>query len=386
MKQKSNEYLDLGGTIRSCSAEKTLLRVNPLLKSFGITRIANVTGLDCIGIPVAVCIRPNSKHISVSQGKGATLELAKASAVMESIESYHAENPPKPAFFGSFSELSKDYALINPNKFPSEFLSHDDIENYQLNWTEGKNLINEEKIYLPHILTCLDSSQPHPEYALLSVDSNGLASGNTHDEAVCHALYELIERDALYRWGKLSDEEKSKTQISLETINSEINQNFISRFIKAGIKVIVWDIASMFGIPAYRCAIVDSDVLRSLGVFYGSGAHLSKEIALSRALTEAAQSRLTLISGSRDDIFPDYYKKHHSEETIFEVKDGTLDFKECVSPKLKNSFSENINEILNKIKSKGFNEIIVVDHTKEEYKIPVVQVFVIGFQNNGSRL
>ena len=35
----------------------------------------------------------------------------------------------------------------------------------------------------------------------------------------------------------------------------------------------------------------------------GYGAHLDEGVALSRAVCEAVQSRLTMISGSRDDLF-----------------------------------------------------------------------------------
>jgi len=51
----------------------------------GITRVANVTGLDHVGIPVVMACRPNARGLAVSQGKGLTLDAAKASAVMESI-------------------------------------------------------------------------------------------------------------------------------------------------------------------------------------------------------------------------------------------------------------------------------------------------------------
>ena len=36
--------------------------------------------------------------------------------------------------------------------------------------------------------------------------------------------------------------------------------------------------------------------------WHGAGCHPSVEVALARALTEAAQSRLTFISGARDDL------------------------------------------------------------------------------------
>ena len=78
--------LDLGGTVRARDALETLAWVQPLLPRFGITRVANITGLDRIGIPVWISVRPHGRSLSVAQGKGLTPELAQASAVMESIE------------------------------------------------------------------------------------------------------------------------------------------------------------------------------------------------------------------------------------------------------------------------------------------------------------
>ena len=69
------------GTHRTLAPEETLARVEPHLRTMGITRVANVTGLDDIGIPVVMVVRPNSRSISVSQGKGIELAAAKASGV-----------------------------------------------------------------------------------------------------------------------------------------------------------------------------------------------------------------------------------------------------------------------------------------------------------------
>ncbi len=60
----------------------TLERARPLAAKIGVTRLANLTGLDRIGIPVIDAIRPNSRSYSVAQGKGITLEAAKVSGVM----------------------------------------------------------------------------------------------------------------------------------------------------------------------------------------------------------------------------------------------------------------------------------------------------------------
>ena len=46
------------GTHRSASLDDTLKRALPLAPVMGITRVANVTGLDSVGIPVVMVCRP----------------------------------------------------------------------------------------------------------------------------------------------------------------------------------------------------------------------------------------------------------------------------------------------------------------------------------------
>ena len=80
-----------GGGHRSIPPEETLARIRPLGPKLGITRLGNVTGLDRIGIPVAVAVRPRSRSVAVSQGKGLTLAHAMTSAFMEAAELFHGE-------------------------------------------------------------------------------------------------------------------------------------------------------------------------------------------------------------------------------------------------------------------------------------------------------
>src|SRR5207237_9881329 len=78
------------GTHRSASLDDTLTRALPLAPVMGITRVANVTGLDSVGIPVVVVCRPNSRPVPVSQGKGINLASERARGWMEADEHYHA--------------------------------------------------------------------------------------------------------------------------------------------------------------------------------------------------------------------------------------------------------------------------------------------------------
>src|SRR6266513_3860017 len=79
------------GTHRTADPGETLARVRPHMARMGITRLGNITGLDRVGIPVAIAVRPNSRSVSVSQGKGLDLPQAMASALMEASEGFHAE-------------------------------------------------------------------------------------------------------------------------------------------------------------------------------------------------------------------------------------------------------------------------------------------------------
>src|SRR5438270_2654827 len=107
------------GTHRTISPEATLSRVRPLMPVMGITRIANVTGLDSIGIPVVMVCRPNSRSLAVSQGKGLELAAAKASGLMESIETYHAETITLPLRLCSYEEIRYTLPVVDVGRLPA---------------------------------------------------------------------------------------------------------------------------------------------------------------------------------------------------------------------------------------------------------------------------
>lgn len=379
-------YLNLGGTFRSVTSANTIARLKPLLRSLGITRVANVTGLDCIDIPVAVCIRPNSKHLAVSQGKGLSWELAWISAVMESIEGYHAENAKAPIVEGTYSTLKKHYPLISPQYFLQGLFKIPRSEDWSMGWSEAEDIVSDKIVLIPHALSCLDSTITHPEYSFFNVSSNGLAAGNTLDEAKCHALYEIIERDALYHWAKLSVEERLATQIKLDSITSALNKELIAKILAVQQFIKIWEITSKLGIPTYHCVIVDTDPLRNLGLFSGTGTHLNKEVALSRAITEAAQSRLTLISGSRDDVFNDHYHKKATFQYPNKIPEGMRNFEESLPLEIPATFAEHFAFMIDTLCANNFKQLFTVNHTKEAFKIPVVHLFVPGMKYNGRRI
>jgi ribosomal protein S12 methylthiotransferase accessory factor YcaO len=70
------------GTHRACSPAETWERIRPHFAATGLTRNADITGLDRIGIPVTLAFRPDAPTMANSTGKGLTLEAALVSGAM----------------------------------------------------------------------------------------------------------------------------------------------------------------------------------------------------------------------------------------------------------------------------------------------------------------
>jgi ribosomal protein S12 methylthiotransferase accessory factor len=372
--------LNLGGTYRAVDPKQTLAKIEPLLwNEFGITRIANITHLDHVGIPTYLAIRPKAKLLTTAQGKGLDDDLAKISAMMESIEGWHCETMDEPSLFGAYQTLKHDYPLceFHPamNHGPFEWV---DIETLEIPWAQGTELITGKEIYFPYTMINVNTAYYRPGYRYFPPRTNGLASGNTYEEAICHALYELIERES----------EASNTlfmtspQIDLTTITSPFLLTLLEKISQSRLSLEVWPLMNDYGIPCYAAVVYDLDDVRGVGLQFGSGAHFSSVVALSRAITEAIQGRVTMISGSRDDHTPRLYRKNKQNipylvKAFNVARENKIFFTE--TPAL-NDFSVCLHDLLQVLKQRGYSQVILYNHTRDEFDIPVVHIVVPGFR------
>jgi YcaO-like protein with predicted kinase domain len=375
------------GTHRIVAPEQTLARVAPFLPVMGITRVANVTGLDTVGIPVVMVTRPNSRSISVSQGKGVTLAAAKASGVMESIESYHAERITLPLKFASFEELRWTHPVVDVDRLPrlatSAYTPHTPIL-----WIEGIDLLNGGRKWTPFETVHLNFTMPAaPGHGCFLASSNGLASGNHVTEAISHAVTELIERDATTLWRQRDAAAQRATRIDLDSVDDPVCRSLIERFEAAGVAVGVWDISSDIGLPAFLCRTVEREDCpqHSIRPANGMGCHADRQIALSRALTEAAQSRLTFIAGARDDMPRAEYDRHldPAQHARWKARilsgGGHRPFADCPTHSAA-TIDADLQHQLDRLRAVGIKEVIAVDLTKPEFGIPVVRVIAPGLE------
>jgi YcaO-like protein with predicted kinase domain len=302
--------VDLGGTVRARSAEETLARIKPRIPKFGITRVASVTGLDVLGVPVWMAVRPLARSLTVSQGKGITDDLAYISAVMESIEMHHAEHWDAVGPEVSLGDAFQDKRFASPAALS---LRSDAkvTEATTVTWVEGHDLVSGEKKYLPKELLDLDFRMKRGKRPVFLSSSNGLASGNTRTEAIVHGLCEVIERDQSCLWQieqSLAGDPRAR-MVKLDTIEDPICRQQVELCRRANLDVWVWYCTYDIAVPVFACTIAD----RGNATFYpqrasGYGCHPVATIALSRAITEAIQSRLTHISGVRDDVTWERYR------------------------------------------------------------------------------
>ncbi|MGW1411753.1 YcaO-like family protein [Streptomyces sp. NPDC002403] len=291
------------GTHRARRPAETLELISPLFSRFGITRLGDVTGLDSLGIPVVMAVRPTAATLSVSQGKGVDLVSAQVSAAMEAIELWHAENAvPTASVAGVPAEsLGLPYRLADVES-SGEAIG---TEATPLDWIAASGLVSGAETLVPHDLVEMNWAAHAWQPPLVVATSNGLASGNTVAESAVHALYEVIERDAASALALTPASER--TYVRPESIADVLCQELIAR-LRAGDAWIELVMApSRLGVPCFVCYLWSPDYI---GVSTGSGAHSDPTVALARALTEAAQSRLTSIVGTRDDIRPEVFRPH----------------------------------------------------------------------------
>jgi ribosomal protein S12 methylthiotransferase accessory factor len=288
-------FLSTGSAWREITVVEALARARAAAPQVGITRVTDITRLDRIGVPVAVGIRPNAMpgSLCVTAGKGLTLNDALVGATMEGIEM-------------AFSEPARGrvkVVMATARHVLDGQTRREAITDFCLPWGTMVNLdaafpcawaediATGEKVLVP--AESVFYPMPHP-LGKLGTSTNGLASGSSVTEATLHALAEVIERDA-YSFHRL----QNPPLIDSATLPEPL-AGIDRRLTDQGFDTWYFYMVNPFGVPAIATSIYDLHDRRFLTS--GQGCHLSPTIAAVRALTEAIQSRGSIIHGGRDDL------------------------------------------------------------------------------------
>lgn len=298
--------LPRGGRI--CEPADTVRRLEPHWPLWGITRLARQTGLDRIGIPVWAAMRPNSRSLAVTQGKGADDASAMASALMEAVEYAIAERPEADTILASPNELrAAGEPLFEPSRAMPQGASLPPDE--PIRWLPGRQLCRADPVWIPLEAVRLDHTQA--VFGGMSRSSNGLASGNNEAEALLHAACELVERDATTLFSLRARGTISAAVLEPAALRSDPLDALAARITQAGFHLKLFGLTTDIAIPVVQALIWDATrpVVHQLDVAGGTGCHPFAAHAAVRAVTEAAQTRITNIAGARDDLDPAEYRE-----------------------------------------------------------------------------
>ncbi|MDO1583507.1 YcaO-like family protein [Rhizobium oryzicola] len=373
---------------RVCQPLETWQRIQGVLPSFGITRLSRLTGLDMVGIPVWNAVSPNAKSIVINQGKGVSDIDARVSAAMEALERQVAASPCVVTVEATARELAtagERYELLPQLIAAGE--SDLDVDEVMI-WVKGQDLVNADIVWIPFHAVTLDRTS---ERCRFWQSSDGLASGNNAAEAVLHGLLERIERDADVLWRLQSTTKRLKTCIDPGHFGDSTINSLLEKYAVAGLKLRAFDLTSDIAVPCYAVVCADNDILRARqprfhDITVGYGAHPVAQRAMIRALTEVAQSRLTYISGARDDVFPETYSRPLAPDTqmLFEAEPHAPEdypaFDEIDSP------SSLLESLLHRLKMMRINSVIAVQLHAPDLPVAVVKVIVPDLENpDGAR-
>lgn len=401
---------------RIISVEETIKTILPVSSSIGITRLADITNMDILGIPNFSAVLPGTEdYIWVYSGKGPTRMDAKASALMESIERYSSlpSGNRKKMIQGSYKELSKVSKTLHPSNVVEPMILEYDDEMI-MDFLSGYDLINNERILVPAPLALFRYSPKPPAINPFAYHhTNGLASGNVLEEAICHSLCELIERDATslaelnasalpYNFlrtmtkylsdnglqidpvdgTQFVDDDSKYPDVDISNIDFKPISNLVKKFNDAKIPLIIKDITSPIGVPTFNASSIEW-ITEDYGYLAeGHGTHPDARIALLRAITEVSQTRAANIQGARDDLRKISYGNSNSDEKKtwqFMKSKNTIQFLDIKSF-INDDILDDINFILSRLVSNGLKQVIVVDLTNPQIMIPVVRTIVPGLE------
>jgi ribosomal protein S12 methylthiotransferase accessory factor len=262
----------------------------------------------------------------------------------------------------------KDYkfapAQYDYLKYSSELLRH---------WVPGYSLVQDKEVYVPILFVKWISS------------TNGIAAGNTLEEAIIQGACEIFERDALIKtlrfMNKLPCPNIDDTSIENETI-----QNILKYFRDNDIEVVIKDIGQ--GIYPVHAIITFNKSLTSKHVGYNvikAGSSFNATESLTRCFTERMQGTHFDFEASQgmipaepnpDKYLPLFFKGICPLDLRKYTRADTIKF----DPKFINGTGVEIDQCIQIAKNLG-TDLIFINHTHPVFNFPVVRVVMPGISD-----
>jgi len=291
---------------RSLPIDEYWQRLRPHLRALGISRVADITGLDHIGFPVVQAVRPNARSNAVTQGKASTITGAGIGAVLECLEMAAGEDLHRlPTVPAQDAPLWRSFApgLPHGTEWP--------VADTQ--YTRCREVVSDTGAALPRDLISTDFRHDAPAAsAPILRHSIGLGAGPSLAAALRHGLLECIEADARIRL-----EHGGRSHRLSLSLDHPDHGAVLRQITSAGLRALVEDMPCQGGVVAVKASVMEAPGATTLPLpATGYGARETCGAAIHAALAEALQARLAVISGAREDITQRFYVHGFSQEEL----------------------------------------------------------------------
>jgi len=377
---------------RAVPFEQTLALVPELRRRYGITRLADTTYLDRTGIPTYSALVPNSPDLlGVYNGKGMTREGAIASAVMEAAERQIGAAVALPVFRESLRVAGERIDLEACGL-------REDARDLTVVCVLGTELLSGEAIPVPlAMVQC-----PWFGDKLFDITStNGLASGNNLTEAVYHALCELVERHAWTMYhvrsslvprfflGPDARDRASAPEIALPCGERNVDK-LVHEIEAAGLTVRALALREADLPVTVVASVTERDAPLPMA-HMGLGCALSPAHALTRALTEAVQSRVVDIQAAREDILrpdePEGMMGTHArrlralpvDQWYYDLPSSRLQLSD-LPDRATDDLAADLRLTLDALRAYGIPSVVAVDLSPRDLPVSVVRAIVPGLE------
>ncbi len=380
-------HFRLSSSLRAERLDVTLDRARLLAQSLGISRVTDITRLDCVGVPVFASIRPDAQpgSLCVNAGKGITVAEARVGAYMEAIEYAFSEYnraslqilwaPAEEIYEGK----TRRAAILD---FCPVINAEIDLEE-PLPCVKAKDISSGRNYLVPAELVFLPYPAPFGDGRYFGANSNGLCSGNSLVEATIHGITEVIERD-ICSFQAINDSSELLSNRSLPSAIRKIESSLSS----AGMNLYVRYQENIFQIPYFMAVVAESKPSNPIYVSVGYGCHPLKEIALTRAVCEALQSRLSFIHGGRDDLVnrynrfkraSGYQKTLYADNLLARVSHNGSSLRFGSIPDCSRAVSDltsALNVLVDVLARNGFKHVLRVIYTPPHLPLQVLRIIV----------
>jgi ribosomal protein S12 methylthiotransferase accessory factor len=366
-------------THRSCPPAETLALIARLEETVGMLEVRDAAGDDRIGIPVFTCrrIRPDGSQTRHT-GKGITPVQARVSLTMESVERYASEFREihrERLIRDSYRRLSQRFNVLHPPDLILSRVSEYD-DDRPIFWTAGYDLLREEEVYLP---ACAVFHPFHlDDILVIHTHTNGIAAGNTLEEAVEHGLTEVIERDA---WSIAQYRAEALDALSVEAADGNaFLLDIIGKFSEAEVEIVAKNITSDVGVPTIAAFSRDLQY-DSMIPIDGFGTHLDPRVALARALLEIVTTRALFLQtkglAGLQEACAAYFREEEQDYRFFSHRQISLG---DMDADFRDDICDDVRLLMSRCANRGLDRVIAVDLTDDATGIPTVRVVVPGME------